>query len=414
VGSWPDAWRLTPKWRTLYDFQGSREKGLYPTGNLYRDNAASLYGTTRLGGAYGQGTVFRLSPPGPEQTDWNLLVLYDFQGGSNDGGAPLGGVVMDASGTLYGTTSSGGASDEGVVFKLTPSGPDHSTWKEKVLYNFSYDWGNKIQDGAGPTSGLIMGASGALYGTTIGGGAISQFGYGYGTVFRLTPQDPEKNNWTEKVLYIFAGGEDGQNPFSGLTIDSTGALYGTTFYGGTGTCQNAQGSVVGCGTVFKLTKDPKKDNWTKTPLYCFTGNDGGKPQGTLYLDATGAIYGTTYGYGRSGDGTVFKITPTDAAQTSWTESFLYSFAGSDGAGPEGGVIADKGGQLYGTTSGGGGNGVGIVFRLSPLTMSEAVLVSFETKGHYPLYGLVADPQGNFFGTTYGTPGLGGTVFEITP
>jgi uncharacterized repeat protein (TIGR03803 family) len=105
---------------TLYDFQGSGEKGLYPTGNLYRDNAASLYGTTRLGGAYGQGTVFRLSPPGPEQTDWNLLVLYDFQGGSNDGGAPLGGVVMDASGTLYGTTSSGGASDEGVVFKLTP------------------------------------------------------------------------------------------------------------------------------------------------------------------------------------------------------------------------------------------------------------------------------------------------------
>ena len=294
--------------------------------------------------------------PGPEQTNWNFSVLYHFQG-LKDGGAPFGGVVMDANGTLYGTAYSGGVNREGVVFKLTPPGPGHPTWTETVLHNFSYDWVYKIHDGANPVSRLIMDASGALYGTTIGGGATNQFGYGYGTVFKLTPLDPEKNNWTKTTLYSFSGSPD-----------------------------------------------------------------GGLPAGTLHLDATGAIYGTTYGGGTSGGGTVFKITPPGAAQTSWTESVLYSFAGPDGAGPQGGLIADESGRLYGTASGGGNYGFGVVFRLSPhptmgqTAWSEEVLHYFNvTSGDNPFYGLVADPQGNLFGTAYygGTDKVG-TIFEVTP
>jgi uncharacterized repeat protein (TIGR03803 family) len=331
--------------------------------------------------------------------------------------------VRDASGSLYGTAFSGGLNSNGVVFKLTPPGPGSPAWTETVLHNFSYDWVLENHDGAGPCAGLIMDASGTLYGTTIGGGATNRFGYGYGTVFKLTPLDPEKNTWTETVLYYFAGGADGQSPSSGLTIDSTGALYGTTHYGGTGTCQDGWGSVVGCGTVFKLTPaGPGTTTWTKTILHRFTSSpDGGLPAGTLHLDATGAIYGTTYEGGTSGGGTVFKLTPPGAARIGWRESVLYSFAGPDGAGPQGGLIADKGGQLYGTASG-GGNGYGVVFRLSPPTpgqtdWSEAVLHNFNnvTSGDNPAYGLVADAQGHLFGTAYyGGTGLGGTIFEVTP
>jgi uncharacterized repeat protein (TIGR03803 family) len=288
-----------------------------------------------------------------------------------------------------------------------------------------------------------MDASGALYGTTIGGGAFNRDGTGNGTVFKLTPPlDPEKNEWTESLLWCFAGGEDGQSPSSGLTMDSTGALYGTTHYGGRGTCQDGQGSVVGCGTVFKLIPpNPEKNKWTKKTLYKFKGSPdgglpmggvpmgGGKPAGTLLLDATGAIYGTTYGGGASGGGTVFKITPPSAEQTDWTESVLFSFAGSDGAGPQGGLIADESGQLYGTASGGGNLGFGVVFRLSAQTTGqlpwkEDILHDFDNtkSGDTPFYGLVADPQGNLFGTAFygggttpdGGTGLFGTIFEITP
>jgi uncharacterized repeat protein (TIGR03803 family) len=412
------------KEHTLYIFPPSGESGYYPTGNLYRDTFGSLYGTTFQGGAHDQGTVFRLSPVDQKHSKWKFKVLYDFQGGINDGGAPYGGVVMDANGTLYGTTSSGGVGGEGVVFKLTPRPGDPSTWTEKVLYSFNPNFAENIQDGAGPCSGLIMDASGALYGTTIGGGAFNRDGTGNGTVFKLTPPlDPEKNEWTESLLWCFAGGEDGQSPSSGLTIDSTGALYGTTHYGGGGTCQDGWGNVVGCGTVFKITPPGTgQATWTETILHRFSGSpDGGLPGGTLRLDSSGALYGTTYRGGTADGGTVFKLSPPAAGQIAWTASILHSFTGPEGAGPQGGVIADASGRLYGAASGGGA-GYGVVFRLSPpvpgrIAWSEAVLHNFNilTSGDNPAYGLLADAQGHLFGTAYyGGTGLGGTVFEVTP
>jgi uncharacterized repeat protein (TIGR03803 family) len=407
---------------TLYVFPESGQTGYYPTGTLCRDATGALYGTTFLGGAYNQGTVFRLSPPAPGQTKWALSVLYHFHGG-NDGGAPSGGVVRGSSGALYGTAFSGGSNSNGVVFKLTPPGPGKPTWTETVLHDFNYNWVLNNHDGANPCAGLIMDASGALHGTTIGGGTANQSVAGCGTVFKLTPPGPGQTTWTETVLYRFAGGADGQSPSSGLTADRTGALYGTTHYGGAGTCQDDWGTVVGCGTVFKLTPPlPGTTTWTKTILHRFTNSpDGGLPAGTLRLDATGALYGTMYEGGTSGCGTVFKLTPPAAGRTAWTESVLHSFAGPDGAGPQGGVIADAAGRLYGATSG-GGTGYGVVFRLSPpasgqTAWSEAVLHRFNilTSGDNPAYGLVADSQGHLFGTAYyGGTGLGGTVFEVTP
>jgi uncharacterized repeat protein (TIGR03803 family) len=403
---------------TLYVFPESGQTGYYPTGTLCRNATGTLYGTTFLGGAYNQGNVFKLTPPAPGRTDWTISVLYDFHGG-NDGGAPLGGVIMDGSGALYGTTFASGPNSYGVVFKLSPPGLGQTAWTETVLYAFNYNFIDGNSDGASPTAGLIMDGNGALYGTTVGGGTA----HGFGTVFKLSPPGPGKSTWTETVLYRFAGGADGQSPTSGLMIDRAGALYGTTHYGGGGTCQDGWGNVVGCGTVFKITPPGTgQATWTETILHRFSGSpDGGLPGGTLRLDSSGALYGTTYRGGTADGGTVFKLSPPAAGQIAWTASILHSFTGPEGAGPQGGVIADASGRLYGAASGGGA-GYGVVFRLSPpvpgqIAWAAAVLHNFNilTSGDNPAYGLLADAQGHLFGTAYyGGTGLGGTVFEVTP
>lgn len=178
---------------TLYAFPQSGQSGYYPTGTLVRDGNGALYGTTFLGGAHNQGTVFRLNPPAAGQTRWTITVLYSFRGG-NDGGAPSGGVVRDASGALYGTAFSGGANLLGVVFKLMPPAPGKATWTQTVLHAFNYSFVFGIKDGASPAAELIRDpATGTLYGTTVGGGtAHPQTGVGFGTVFKLTPPAPGK------------------------------------------------------------------------------------------------------------------------------------------------------------------------------------------------------------------------------
>jgi uncharacterized repeat protein (TIGR03803 family) len=410
-------------------------QGCYPDGALLRAATGALYGATLICGAYNAGTVFRLTPPAPGQTRWSPSVLYTFRGG-NDGGVPAAGLVMDAQGALYGTTEFGGRNLIGVVFKLTPPRPGTTTWTETVLHNFSYNYATGDNDGANPTAGLLMDATGALYGTTIAGGRANPSGVGFGTVFKLTPR-AGTTAWTETVLYRFAGGADGHSPASALTADSTGALYGTTLYGGIGPCTDGFGYVVGCGTVFKLTPPSGgRTTWTKRTLYRFTGgSDGGEPHGALLRDASGTLYGTTYRGGRGactagwtviGCGTVFKLTPPAPGQTGWKESVLYSFKGStDGAYPQGGVIADGTGNLYGTASGGGQGvtgGDGVVFKLTPpapgrTAWTETVLHSFNilTSGQNPVGELVADPAGHLFGVAFdGGKGLVGTVFEVIP
>ena len=299
-------------------------------------------------------------------------VLYSF-GGSPDGASPYGGLISDSAGNLYGTTVYGGAG-AGTVFKLSPSGT------ETVLYSFTGG-----SDGAYPYAGLIADSAGNLYGTTFGGGASYA-----GTVFKLSPSG------TETVLHSFAW-SDGALPYGGLIADSAGNLYGTTWNGGSGSC----------GTVFKLSP-----SGTETVLYSFTcGIDGAYPYAGLIADGAGNLYGTTSGGGASYAGTAFKLSP------SGTETVLYSFTGgTDGGHPYAGLIADGGGNLYGTTGGGGALNAGTVFKLSP-SGTETVLYSFacSADGASPYAGLIADSAGNLYGTSLGgCAASNGTVFKVTP
>jgi uncharacterized repeat protein (TIGR03803 family) len=284
--------------------------------------------------------------------------------------------------------------------------------QEHVLYDFLGG-----SDGADPEDGLIVDRSGAFYGvTTYGGGGCP---VGCGTVFKLTPS---AMGYNEQVLYRFRGGRDGSNPQGGLIADKAGALYGTTVWGGL----NGQGSGTGYGVVFKLT--PSASGYVESVIHAFTsGADGANPYGRVIIDDSGGLYGTTSAGGSAqgcGDcGTVFKLTPVG---TGYSERILHRFAGSnDGYDPEGGLLADNAGALYGTTVWGGG-GYGTVFKLSPSRKgyAEIVLYRFRNlrRGANPASRLIADSAGSLYGTTtyggaYGEGGSNygdGTVFKLTP
>src|ERR1017187_2524690 len=316
-----------------------------------------------------------------------FTVLFSFNGG--DGASPQAGLIMDAQGNLYGTTWAGGVG-WGTGFKLDPSG------KETVLHSFT----DNFSDGASPFGSVIMDAAGNLYGTTYVGG-----GHGYGTVFKLEPSG------TETVLHSFTDGADGSLPSGNLIMDADGNLYGVADYGGNSSCSNV-GHPSGCGTVFKLAP-----SGTLTVLYSFTGgSDGADPSGGLIMDATGNLYGTTWGGGAYGYGTVFKL------DSSGKETVLHSFQSSDGSGPSSGLIMDAKGNLYGTTYSGGAYGKGTVFKLDS-SGKETVLHSFTYgAGGFSPFGVIQDAKGNLYGEAAAggvIPCIGitsegcGTVFEIT-
>ena len=426
--------------RTLVAFTspakpGQLNTGVNPRGTLLRDAAGALYGANMLGGAYYNGTIFKLTPPAAGQTGWTLSILYTFMGGT-DGGLPNSGLVMDSSGAIYGTADSGGYSwlNQGVVFKLTPPAPGTTQWHYSVIHSFYHSYAYGADDGANPGAGLVMDRYGNLYGTTNLGGNIASLN-DYGTVYKLTPLDAAKTKWQETVLYRFQGGADGSNPMTALTLDVAGALYGVTLYGGSGRCTDMLGNIIGCGTVFKLAPPAAGQSaWKKTTIRYFTGPDGNQPVGRLFLDAYGILYGTTFqgGSGRCTDGLlnivgcgiVFKMTPPTLGQTAWNEYILHDFTGGlDGAFPQGGVIPDASGALVGTTSGGGpssygvGNS-GVVFRLvaGQAGWTETALFNFNpsTSGDTAVGELIRDPYGNFYGVGHqGGPQYGGTVYEIT-
>lgn len=279
-----------------------------------------------------------------------------------------------------------------------------------VIYNF-----DGSTDGANPFAGVTIDKAGNIYGTNTSGGAD-----GYGTVFKLKLKG---SSWILSPLYNFTGGSDGKNPQSRVIIGPDGALYGTTFNGGGKGC-----GTNGCGIVFSLRPPTFACKsamcpWKETVLYQFSGGtDGGEPTGTIVFDQAGNIYGTTQigGFPHKcsglGCGTVFKLARSGS---SWTETVLYQFSGSDGAFPNSGVISDNSGNLYGTTDSGGSSADGTVFELSPQGSgwTERVLYNFQglSDGSQPDSGLIFDSQGNLYGTTLlDGSGGGGTVFKLTP
>jgi uncharacterized repeat protein (TIGR03803 family) len=311
----------------LHSFAGGSD-GATPNGGVVGDASGALFGTTTAGGASGLGTVFRVKRT-------NETVLYSFAGGA-DGADPQAGLVMDATGNLYGTTSQGGSAGNGTVFKLTAPSAKNGQWTETVLYSFGAG-----TDGATPVGGVSLDAAGNLYGTTSLGGA-----YGYGTIFQLTPGSV----WTENILHSFQNTDDGSYPYAGLISDAAGNLYGAATEGGTN----------GGGTIFELT--PSGGNGTFTVLYSVPGWGISGSFRDLMLDASGNIYGTTHCDGTYSAGTIFELAPSGG---SWTYTLLYTFTGgSDGLYSISNLVL-KNGKLYGTTIDGGANGAGVIYRLSP-------------------------------------------------
>jgi uncharacterized repeat protein (TIGR03803 family) len=412
--------------KVLYSFQAG-DDGATPKGGLIADRSGNLYGTTYSGGYLDYlGTVFQLVPPAGPGSPWTENVLYDFPSyfaGQN----PWAGLTSDAAGNLYGTTWLGGLGADGVAFELSPPSNPGDPWTYTVLYDFTGG-----TDGGQPQTGMVFDKAGNLYGTTeVGGGPVC-FG-GCGVVFQLAPPSQPGGAWTETPLYAFSNIEGGT--VAGVVVDSKGAVYGTTLTGGTG----------GYGTVFQLLP-PKQQGgaWTHRVLYNFQGgNDGVQPEASLVLDSKRNIYGSTIsddtgtcfpGTG-PGCGTIFELSPPSAPGGAWTETILYKFVGgSDGIAPNGALIFDKSGNLYGTTSiGGSGSGCpyatgcGTVFKLAPPAQvggawTESVLYRFAggNDGFVPL-GVVFGRGGLLYGTSYAgdkapacAPIGCGTVFSVLP
>jgi uncharacterized repeat protein (TIGR03803 family) len=384
------ATRAGAQFRTIHafdSFRGTSASGYTPVGGVIFDGAGNLYGTNASGGTHGGGTVFELTPNGAG--GWTEKVLYNF----NDGDTPNGSLVMDGAGDLYGTTYYGGATGCGAVFELMPG--SGGSWTQKVLRSFTCS-----PDGQFPNGGVVLDAAGNVYGTTLFGGT-----YNEGMVFEL--RQGTSGNWVEKILYSFGGYEvDGTRPEGSLIFDASGKLYGTTSIGGYGN-----------GTVYELTK-----SGVERVLYYFEdGLDGAYPRNGLTLDSAGNLYGTTNSGGASLNGVVFEMTKS---ATGWTETPIYIFPGNpnEGAEPYGPVILDSAGNVYGETFRGlGRTDYGSVFELTPSTdggyWTEIQLVSFSrtSLGESPQGGLIFDSAGNLYGTAEaGGPGSGGIVFEVTP
>ena len=332
---------VTGKLISVYSFcsQNGCTDGSLPLGQLTQDDEGNLFGTTFEGGAYGNGTVFKINRSGA------LTTLHSFN--YSDGAKPDAGVVLGFDGNFYGVTNYGGAWNGGAIFKITPSGT------LTTLYSFCNVTGCPV--GEDPT-GLIQGSDGNLYGTTTNGGAR-----GGGTVFKITTAG------TLTTLHNFcsmASCKDGADPLAGLVEGSDGDFYGTTqFGGGNTTCHIGSG----CGVVFKVTS-----TGTLTTLHSFCSlsgcSDGYFPVSVLIQATDGNFYGTTNDGGTANVcascGTVFSITSDGDLTT------LHTFHGFDGDNPIGGVIQDTNGTFYGTTTSGGSgtacdnSGCGTVFSLS--------------------------------------------------
>jgi uncharacterized repeat protein (TIGR03803 family) len=331
----------------LYDFV-SCDSGCYPQGTPLIA-AAGVYGTTVGGPHYPGGAVFELTQG---FTGWSETLLHAFcpTQECKDGAVPFAGVITDGSGNLYGTTAGGGPHGGGVVFRLAPG---RGGWKETVIHGFHPSYYNQpAPGGTGPYAGLIVDSVGNLYGTTANGGALCN-GWSCGVVYELKPLPG--GGWKEVVLHRFHNnGTDGSTPgWGALYMDAAGILYGTTQSGGSY-----------AGVIYKLKRD-SDGQWKETILYDFkSGVTGNGPNAGVAMDGSGNLYGTT-DYGGYGDcGVIYKLAHKPTGK--WAYTVLHTFGhGDDGCLPEGNLVIDQKGRLYGGTVLGGAYGAGVVFELTP-------------------------------------------------
>jgi len=306
----------------LYNFcpaAPSCTDGEYPTfTKVAFDSQGNLYGTAYLGGALGNGVVFELSPSG---NTWTYNVLYSFAG-QPDAANPINGLVFDSKGNLYGTAYSGGGGNNGAVFELSPASGGGG-WTEQVIDSIPSLF-----------AGLAIDSQGNLYGTTTT------------TVFELSPNG---TNWLPTTLFTFSASTQGKSPNGTPVVDSQGNVYGTTTTGGKNNL----------GTVFKLVKGTN-GKYTERILYSF-GANGTQPDSGIALDSAGNVYGTTTAGGKNGAGVVYELVFNG---TSYAERSLEAFIGINGAVSYSTIVLDNAGYLYGTTFGGGSSGMGTVFEVN--------------------------------------------------
>jgi len=392
---WVTGTSAAPKYRVLHGFT-SGDDGSAPFAGVVMDKQGNLYGATWGGGEHSLGTIFGLTAHSGGR--WSETILHSFDG--SDGALPLGGLMLDPSGNLYGATARGGTDNSATAFELKPTS---GGWKFSVLYN------------AGSYGNLVLDKAGNLYGTG-GPGKHDE-----GDVFELMTGS---DGWTENVLYSFCAKShclDGAGPYAGPTWDTSGNLYGTTQSGGKGSPQ--------WGTAYELKHNPD-GSWQHVLLHSFPSfpGDGEVVYAGLVLDAEDNLYGATNSGGghacgqTSTCGTVFKLSRN--ANGLWKEIILYRFPNPyNGNSPGASLVFDKAGNLYGTAAGGGNNacanGCGVVFKLTPSsngTWRYSVLHRFTgSDGANPAAALILDEKGNLYGTTtLGGAGGYGVVFEITP
>ncbi len=379
---------MAQTYTVLHQFTGGPD-GAGPAAGLTLDAGGHLFGTTTAGAA-GNGTVFELKRAG---SGWVFSPLYSFLGG-NDGAVPEGGVVFGPNGTLYGTTSAGGGSSHcsggcGTVFNLRPPPRACSRtlcpWSENLIYAFQ---GPFVDDGDVPNGNLVFDPSGNIFGVTRGGGAE-----GAGTVYELSPSG---GSWAEAVLYSFLQGQnDGQNP-SGVILQETGSLYGTTTIGG----------AYGGGVVFELNRSGS--SWVESLLHSFRPATDGNSPGGVVADGAGDLYGGTLFAGPYNAGTVWQLTQSNG---NWTFNVIYANHQGE-CGVQGALTLDAAGNIYGATC-------SAVFELTPSGggWNYTEIYQFTGAGG-PNGNLVLDANGNIYGTTY-SGGIGncfmgcGVVFEIS-
>jgi uncharacterized repeat protein (TIGR03803 family) len=390
---------------TLVEFTGTTgtKKGSEPTAGLVQGSDGNFYGTTTKGGASNQGTVFKMTPGGA------LAWVVELTGttGINKGSEPTAGLMQGSDGNFYGTTSKGGASNQGTVFKLTSSG------MLETMVEFTDNEGSN--KGRNPKHELVQGSDGNFYGTTNAGGGPSD----QGTVFKMSPL-----GMLETLVEFEGAGpnKNGSNPDAGLVRGSDGNFYGTTYHGGIGGVSNG---INGFGTAFSMTLSGEL-----TTLVEFTSigvnNKGSSPEASLAQDSDGNLYGTTrvggtvsFPDGIETRGTVFKLAPTRELTT--LVRFTENGTENRGCFPMAGLVPDSNGNFYGTTSCGGMSGFGTVFKMTSggalTTLVEFTGNVGDKKGISPKAGLVQDSLGNFYGTTSGggdTSNNHGTVFKMTP
>jgi uncharacterized repeat protein (TIGR03803 family) len=363
---------------TLVTFNGGN--GRDSQAPLVADAAGDLFGTTVWGGASDFGTVFELVKTA---SGYSQTTLWSFSG--TDGKAPSGGLIADAAGDLFGTTQLGGASNDGTVFELVKTAGGYT---QTTLWSFSG------ADGQSPVAGLVADAAGDLFGTTFTGGSS-----GVGTVFELVKT---AGGYTPTTLLNFDG-DNGWSPYGALTIDAAGDLFGTTDNGGASND----------GNVFELVKTA--GGYTPTTLLSFDGDNGRNPVGGLLADGAGDLFGTTTQGGSLDEGTVFELVKTAGGYTPTT---LANFQRSVDGTPVGGLIADAAGDLFGITGQGSASNGGTVFELVK-TAGGYTLTTLQNftgpNGKNPAGGVIADAGGDLFGTTSQGGGSfnDGTAFEIT-